>query len=104
MIAELAALKESTKSAHKRLDKNDRIIEEIHKLTASVETLALQVKLLTEKMDVNIARLEAGQKRTGERLSALEKEPATKWKAVTAQVTALIIAAIMGGILINFIR
>ena len=97
--SEIAALKESAKSAHKRIDENDQITAGIHKLAANVETLALQVKLLTDKMDTSIERIESGLKSQGERIGALEKEPATKWKALVAQITSLIIAAIVGGVI-----
>lgn len=102
--SEIAALRESDKSAHKRIDENDRITEGIHKLAANVEALALQVKLLTESMENNIARLEAGQKTQGEHIGALENEPAKKWKALVAQITSLLIAAVVGGVIANLIK
>ncbi len=102
--SEIAALKESTKSAHKRLDDNDRVIESIHKLAANVETLALQVKMLTEKMDNSITRIESGMNSQGERITCLEKEPATKWKSLVAQITTIVVAALVGGVIAKFIK
>ncbi len=84
--AEIAAVQESVKSAHRRIDENDRITEGIHKLCANVETLALQVKHLAEKVESSVARLEQGLQRQGERIGALEKEPGEKWKAVVKQI------------------
>lgn len=101
---EIAAVRESSKSAHKRIDENDRITEGIHKLASNVETLALQVKLLTDKMDTNIERIESGLKSQGERIGAIEKEPANKWKTLVAQVTALVIAAVVGAIIASIIK
>ena len=126
LTQEIAAMRESMKSAHKRIDDNDRITEGIHEIAASVKSLALQVKLLTERVDKNIEKLETGQKSQGERLGALErtnaklsdieetveeqekridaieKEPATKWKTLVSQVIAIIVAAIVGYVLSKF--
>jgi chromosome segregation ATPase len=102
--SDIAAVKESVKSAHKRIDENDRITDGIHKLAANVEALALQVKLLTEKMESNIGRLESGLKDQGERIGQLEKEPAAKWKSLVSQVMSIIVAAVVGGVIANFIN
>ena len=99
----IAAVAESAKSAHKRIDDNDRITEGIHKLASNVEALAVQVKMLTERMDSSIERIEAGLKSQGERIGALEKEPAHKWKTLVAQVTALIVAAVIGVVITKFL-
>ena len=100
---ELATLCEALKSAHKRIDENDRIINDVHKLCANVETLALQVKLLTESMESNISRLESGLRCQGERIGSIEKEPAGRWKALISQVVAIIVAVLIGGGLSNLI-
>lgn len=93
---EIAAVRESLKSAHKRIDDNDRIIEGIHKLAANMEAMTMQVKSLAEQLESSVERLEAGQRSQGERISALEKEPATKWKNLVSQGVGLITAAIIG--------
>lgn len=94
---EIAGIKEKLASAHKRIDENDQIMVGIHRLAANVEALALQVKLLTESVENSITRLESSIKNQGERIGALEKEPGTKWKTLVAQITALVVAALMGG-------
>ncbi len=95
---EIAALWESTKSAHKRIDENDRITEGIHKLCVNVETLAVQMKNLTEKVDSSVAslesRIEAGFRNHGERIGALEKEPGRKWKVLWERVGLAIAGAL----------
>jgi hypothetical protein len=93
---DISALWESTKSAHKRIDENDRIIEGIHKLAANVEGLTLQVKMLTDQMDATIERIEEGQKLQGERIGKLEQEPAHKWQDFVKQVLSLAVAAVFG--------
>lgn len=103
LTEELASVKASTKSAHKRIDENDRITNGIHEIAASVQSLAIQVKLLTEKMDESIGQVQAGLKSQGERIGALEKEPADKWKNMIAQVIGLVVAAAVGCVIAKFI-
>lgn len=99
---DISALRENVKSAHKRIDENDRITEGIHKLASNVESLALQVKLLTERFDSSLERLEQGQRNQGERIGALEKEPGAKWKDVTKQIITLVVAAVFSVIAAKF--
>jgi methyl-accepting chemotaxis protein len=120
---QIAALQETTKAAHKRLDDNDQIISGIHELAKNIATMAAEIKLLTEKVDKSIDRMEQGQEAQGERirnvevvvsqvkhceneilklaakLDIIEKEPGQRWKDIVKQATGLIIAAILGGIL-----
>lgn len=101
--SDIAAIRESLKSAHKRIDENDRMTEGIHKLAANVEALALQVKMHTDTMNNSITQIESGLKALGERIGILEKEPAAKWKELVKQVTALIVAAVVGAVIGDFI-
>lgn len=96
---DISALWESSKSAHKRIDENDRVTEGIYKLASSVESLTMQVKQLAEKMDSSLEKIENRQRDQGERIGALEKEPGQNWKRVTAQISTIIIAAIIGMVL-----
>jgi len=125
---DIAAIKESVKSAHKRIDDNDRIIASIHELAKNVAAMAAEIKLLTDRFDKNIERIEQGQKTQGERigeieraihqiesnektiirhaekLEAMEKEPAQKWKDLGKQVLTLVIAAVVGMVIANIMR
>ena len=92
----IAAHDEILKYIQHRLDENDRITEGIHKLASNVESLTLQVKLLTESMETSISRLETGQRSQGERIGALENAPGTRWKDLTKQVIGLVVAAAVG--------
>ncbi|MCL2857441.1 MAG: hypothetical protein FWE19_06970 [Oscillospiraceae bacterium] len=121
---DIAALWESSKSAHRRIDENDRLAKGIHKLAANIEALALQVKLLTQRMDSTVERMEKSLKSQGERIGAvegtsragerheqsisalerkveaLEREPSIKWKAFVSQMLA-ILAAVVAGIVLT---
>ena len=120
---DIAALWESSKSAHRRIDENNGIAKGIHKLATNVETLALQVKLLTERMDSTVERMEKSLDSQGERIGAveaasragerqeqsiatlarkveaLEREPGIKWRAFVSQMLA-ILAAVTAGIVL----
>ena len=65
--ADIAALKESTKSAHHRIDGFEKIVASIDKLAQNVATMAAKVELLAETTEKNIGRLESAQKSQGER-------------------------------------
>jgi uncharacterized protein YlxW (UPF0749 family) len=92
-------LSEKTDSAHKRITENDRITDGIYKIASNVETLALQVKHLTEKLDNSVSSIENSLKNQGERIGALEKEPASKWKnfmwLIIAGITTSVVAYCM---------
>ncbi len=102
LVEDVAALKERVKSAHKRIDENDRITEGIYKIASNVEALALQVKMLTESLENNVARLEGSLKAQGERIGALEKKPAKRWESLITQFISLIVAAVFGVIVAKF--
>ena len=69
---------------NKRIDKLEETVKEIQRLTVAVERMAVSMEAMTKEI--------ASQ---GQRLDAIEKEPADKWKnAVWIVVSALIAAAI----------
>lgn len=69
---------------NQRIDKLEETVKEIQRLTVAVERMAVSMEAMTKEI--------ASQ---GQRLDAIEKEPADKWKnAVWVVVSALIAAAI----------
>ena len=69
---------------NKRIDRLEEQGEKLTELIASVREIALSIKGMQEE-----------QTRQGERLAAIEQEPAENWKAVVKTViTALVSAAI----------
>lgn len=69
---------------NKRLSSLEETVKEIQRLTIAVERMAVSMEAMTKEI--------ASQ---GQRLDAIEKEPADKWKnAVWVVVSALIAAAI----------
>ena len=69
---------------NKRLSSLEETVKEIQRLTIAVERMAVSMEAMTKEI--------ASQ---GQRLDAIEKEPADKWKnAVWVVVSALIAAAV----------
>ena len=121
----IAALEESVKSAHIRLNSIDAIPASVNEILKAVAVTSTEVRLLTERFDKSIDRIEQSQKsqseRYGERIGALERaiaqqaeqnkieikelakkvddvrmEPGTKWKTLVTQIIALLAALAMG--------
>ena len=90
---------ESLKSAHRRLDENDALTNQIHMLATNIETLTLQVKLQNEKIEKIIDTLEERLKRQGERICNLETKPAKHWDAIVKQMVSIVVATVMGIVL-----
>lgn len=130
----IAALWESTKSAHKRLDENDKVTKGIHQLSASIAGMTAEMKGIAERMDdsndrmtASVEKISEGQQeqaqrigemektliilsglsdgmgKLGEKIEVIEKEPATKWKDLVKQITALVVAAAIGAIIAKFL-
>jgi chromosome segregation ATPase len=119
---DIAALTESVKSAHKRIDNLKDLTTGINRLAENVAALTAEVKFLANKLDKNIDRIEQGQKAQGERLGKVElaiqqiernekdiaanttrietilQEPARKWKDLTSHMKVLIVGSIFCGI------
>lgn len=93
---DIAKLKADVASAHKRIDENDKLTEGIHQLAENVATMSVEVKMLTEKVDTSVEEIKGGLKDHGERLKALESEPAQKWKKFVWAIIAALITAGVG--------
>ena len=117
---EIARLWEHSKSAQRRLDDTDKIISGIHELAKNVAAMAAEIKLLTDRVDKSVERIEQGQKTQGERigsieksesqiernektlmkhaekLEAIEKAPADKWNKLTWLIVSGVAMAIIG--------
>ena len=95
-VRDIARLKADVDSAHRRIDENDKLTEGIHQLAENVATMSVEVKMLTEKVDTSVEEIKGGLKEHGERLKALESEPAQKWKKFVWAIIAAIITAGVG--------
>lgn len=84
----LARVDESTKSAHKRIDRLEETIKDIRKLTFGVKEIATEVKLM--RSDVN--KLE-------ERVGSIEREPSEEYKDIKKQIRNSILSVVIGTVL-----
>lgn len=124
---EISALRESSKSAHKRIDENDRLTEGIHELAQNVAAMSMEIKMLAERVDKSVEQMEQGLQSQGRRIgdvekavaaaehieqtlkkhenriAEIEKEPATKWKNLVWLVIAGIATAIVGAVIGKFV-
>ena len=123
----LTTVEESVNYAHKRINENDALTNGIHELAADIKLMSHQLVEHIKRSDANNTRVDERQKSQGERigkletdysalvqilkefkssfnaldakLDTLEKEPGQKWKTLVSQVTTLIIAAIISGVI-----
>ena len=92
---DIAALKESGKSAHKRIDRIDKLTEAVRELAQSTTTIATEVKFLASKFDKEIEDIAQGQKSQGERLGELEKRGSKKLENIVATIITVVITAVI---------
>ena len=113
---DIVALRESVKSAHNRINEMSDLTSGVHRLAANMENLTAEVKRLAEKFEngfreqgkrigetetglIKLLGMEKDIIKANDRLDKIEKEPADKWKALTAQIIGLITAAVVGGVI-----
>ena len=73
---------------NQRIDKLEETVKEIQRLTIAVERMAVSMEAMTKEI--------ASQ---GQRLDAIEKEPADKWKNDVWIVVSALIAAAVGALM-----
>lgn len=100
---DISELKAEMAAINRRVDENDHLTNGIHKLAENVATMSVEIKMLTEKFDSSIKRIENGLQKQSERISAIEKEPSQKWDKfiwliIAAAISALV-SFIAGGVL-----
>lgn len=81
----LAEVDARAKSNTKRLDKVEALTEVVHEL-------ATTMKLMAEKQERTARTVE----RLDKKLSAIEQEPAKRWKAVVEKIIMTVVAALVG--------
>lgn len=81
----LAEVDARAKSNTKRLDKVEALTEVVHEL-------ATTMKLMAEKQERTAKTVE----RLDKKLSAIEQEPAKRWKAVVEKIIMTVVAALVG--------
>lgn len=81
----ITIVEESTKSAHKRIDKLESVQEQLHKLAESISEVAFSTRDLCDKMkDANI------------RIRAIESKSGQKWDSLVLGIMAALTGGIVG--------
>lgn len=81
----LAEIDSRSKSNTKRLDRLEELTETVHEL-------AMTMKLMAEKQDRTAETVE----RLDTKLSAIEQEPAKRWKSIVDKAILTVVAALVG--------
>lgn len=100
---DIAQLQSDVNSANRRIDENDRLTQGIHQLAENVAAMSVEVKLLTGKVDTSIDEIKSNLKEHGERINAIEKEPAQKWNKLSWLVISGVVTAILGFVIGKFL-
>lgn len=74
---------EINNNQNRRLDALEENVKQIQSLTVSVERMALSIEQMTKELS-----------KQGQRLEAIEKEPAQKWKQAVSIVISVVITAV----------
>jgi len=88
---ELTVLVEQMKGAFHRIDEQKKLAESVQKLAISVSEQTTELKQMRKDMD-NFRK----------DVDELKSKPARRWEAVAGQITALIIAAVFGALIMKF--
>lgn len=88
MQQDIAGLRSDMKAAFRRIDEQTKLTETVHKLATSVEFMAKEQARMSEEQERQRADIEE-----------LRLKPAKRWDSAVAQVIALVIAAVAGGLL-----
>ena len=87
---QLAEVDARSKSNTRRLDKLEALTEVVHELATTMKLMAEKQERTADTVD----RLDA-------KLTALEQEPAKRWKAVVEKVILTIVGAVVGAALVQ---
>lgn len=86
----LAELEAQGRSTTRRLDKLEELTEVVHELATTMKLMAEKQERTADTVD----RLDA-------KLTALEQEPAKRWKAVVEKVILTVVGAVVGAVLVQ---
>lgn len=75
------------RSNQKRLDRLESTTEAVQELAMSVKLMAQNIETMTKEMQDQ-----------GERLSALEKQPAERWNSMTRTIFTSLVSTLAGGL------
>lgn len=80
--------------SEQRSKSNTKRIDKLEKNTDAIQELAISVKLMAQ----NIESMAVEQKKQGDRLYALEKQPAERWHTLTRTILTGTVSTVVGAI------
>lgn len=80
----IARIDDENTRQNKRIDRLEQIVESINTLTVSVEKLA-----------VSMASMQKELEKQGQRLEAIEDEPADHWRSLIKTVITVVVSALV---------
>ena len=86
---EISALRESLRSAHRRIDDLVKVADSMHELSKASAAMAIEVKVLAQNV-TGIA----------EKLDTVRQEPANNWRALVASLLGAA-AALAAGVMLG---
>lgn len=89
--AKQAAADEQHRTIFRRLDKQDEMIESVHKLATSVERLTLKQDSIQSKVDNLCSDMDE-----------IKAKPGKRWESIIEKVILAIVAALVGAALAKF--
>ena len=115
---DIAGLKQSIATMQKRVEENDKVITGIHKLSANMESLTMEVKRLADRLEnglreqgrrigeaetaiTKLVSVEAQVNVIISKLDEIEKEPANKWKNLMWLIITGVASAILAYVFAN---
>lgn len=89
--AKQAAADEQHRTIFRRLDKQDEMIESVHKLATSVERLTLKQDSIQSKVDNLCSDMDE-----------IKAKPGKRWESIVEKVILAVVAALVGAALAKF--
>lgn len=99
LSASIAGMTAEMKGIAERMDEsNERMSASVDKMSAGQRAQGERIGAMEQTL-ITLSRLPEGVEKLGAKVEAIEKEPATKWKTLVTQITALIVAGVVGAII-----
>lgn len=92
IVARLAANDTEHNSFKRRLSDHDEAIKEQNRIFVALEKQSSAI----ESMNTSMGRVEKKVDGIGNRVDALEKEPADRWKKITWEIIKYLVLALIG--------
>lgn len=99
----LATVEQAVKSLHERVDRHDKLIDSIQKMTSEIKFMREDITEVTKKVNTIDVTSEVGHisekiSEIANKVVAIEAKPAKRWESIVGTVLSTIAAALAGGV------